>query len=417
MDMERFLSAIVSEVQAGGNSLLVTIKIAVLPIAKVFTMCFLGFLMASKYVNILPASGRKLLNGLVFSLLLPCLIFSQLGQAITLEKMLKWWFIPANVVLASISGSLIGLIVALIVALIVRPPYPFFKFTIVQIGIGNIGNVPLVLIAALCRDDMNPFGDEEKCSTDGIAYISYGQWVGAIILYTYVYAMLAPPPEGTFDIKDQNIPVKNLLKDNTPAHVPLLIQEVASKYPDAPKKEETKGFLMYWFDKLKLKQIFQPPIIASVLAMLLGATPFLRRLIFTPDAPLFFFTDSCIMLGEAMIPCILLALGGNLVEGPGSSKLGLRTTAAVIFARLVLVPPAGVGIVMLADKLGFLPPDDKMFRFVLLLQHSMPTSVLSSAVATLRGCGRESAAILFWVHIFAVISMAGWFILYFRILF
>lgn len=63
MDMERFLSAIVSEVQAGGNSLLVTIKIAVLPIAKVFTMCFLGFLMASKYVNILPASGRKLLNG------------------------------------------------------------------------------------------------------------------------------------------------------------------------------------------------------------------------------------------------------------------------------------------------------------------------------------------------------------------
>ena len=28
-------------------------------------MCFLGFLMASKYVNILPASGRKLLNGVI----------------------------------------------------------------------------------------------------------------------------------------------------------------------------------------------------------------------------------------------------------------------------------------------------------------------------------------------------------------
>ncbi|KAM3757523.1 hypothetical protein ACB098_02G195000 [Castanea mollissima] len=45
--------------------------------------------MASKYVNILPASGRKLLNGLVFPLLLSCLIFSQLGQAITIEKMLE----------------------------------------------------------------------------------------------------------------------------------------------------------------------------------------------------------------------------------------------------------------------------------------------------------------------------------------
>lgn len=58
--MRRFL------IENGGESLLGTIKIAVLPIAKVFTMCFLGFLMASKYVNILPASGRKLLNGVSF---------------------------------------------------------------------------------------------------------------------------------------------------------------------------------------------------------------------------------------------------------------------------------------------------------------------------------------------------------------
>ncbi|KAG7027513.1 Protein PIN-LIKES 6, partial [Cucurbita argyrosperma subsp. argyrosperma] len=378
--MERFLSAFVSEAQAGGQSLLVNIRIAVLPIAKVFTMCFLGFILASKYVNILPASGRRLLN--------------RLGQSITMEKIFQWWFIPANIVLTAISGSLIGLIVASIV----RPPYPFFKFTIVQIGIGNIGNVPLVIIAALCRDESNPFGDSEKCSTYGIAYISFGQW-------------------GTFDIKDESIPVKNLQKDHTPVLVPLLLQEIPSTYSDPSKKEETKGFLMYWFEKLKLKLFFQPPIVASVLAMVMGVIPFLRRLIFTPDAPLFFFTDSCKILGGAMIPCILLALGGNLVEGPGNSKLGLRTTVAIIFARLFLVPPTGLGIVMLADKLGFLPPDDKMFRFVLLLQHSMPTSILSSTVATLRGCGRESAAILFWVHIFAIISMAGWLVLYLRILF
>lgn len=62
MSMERILSAVV-DTQQGGESLFGSIKIAVLPIAKVFTVCFLGFLMASKYVNILPANGRKLLNG------------------------------------------------------------------------------------------------------------------------------------------------------------------------------------------------------------------------------------------------------------------------------------------------------------------------------------------------------------------
>lgn len=42
---------------------------------------------------------------------------------------------------------------------------------------GNIGNIPLVLIAALCRDPSNPFGDSDKCNQDGNAYISFGQWV------------------------------------------------------------------------------------------------------------------------------------------------------------------------------------------------------------------------------------------------
>ncbi|XP_050142923.1 protein PIN-LIKES 6-like [Malus sylvestris] len=422
--MERILAAVEVVNQAGGESLLGTIKIAVLPIAKVFTVCSLGLLMASKYVNIFPASGRKLLNGLVFSLLLPCLIFSQLGQAITLQKMLEWWFIPVNVVIGSTTGSIIGYIVASLV----HPPYPFFKFTIVQIGIGNIGNVPLVLISALCRDKSNPFGDSTTCKTDGTAYISFGQWVGAIILYTYVFQMLSPPPEGTFDVEEKELPIKSPRNGTTPDQVPLLTpdeneeetarkEEVAGTESNASNKPKITKFFLFIYEKLKLKQVLQPPIIASILAMVLGTIPFLKKLIFTSDGPLFFFTDSCIILGEAMIPCILLALGGNLVDGPGSSKLGLRTTAAIIFARLVLVPPVGLGVVMLADKLGFLPPNDQMFRFVLLLQHTMPTSVLAGAVANLRGCGREAAAVLFWVHIFAIFSMAGWIVLYLNILF
>ncbi|KAJ1699128.1 hypothetical protein LUZ63_007640 [Rhynchospora breviuscula] len=397
-------------------SLFASLRFAVLPIVKVFTMCFMGFLMASKYINILPPNGRKLLNGLVFSLLLPCLIFSELGRAITLQKILQWWFIPVNVVLGSISGSIIGLVVASII----RPPYPYFKFTIIHIGIGNIGNIPLVLLAAICRDESNPFGD--TCSQAGIAYISFGQWVGAIILYTYVFQMLAPPPGETFDsIHEPNLlPTKAYEDESSPEKVPLLTPADPERETVITAKVPTlKDRWNHLVDKLKLKQIFQPPIVASILAIGIGVVPFLKNLVLADDAPLFFFTDSCLILGEAMIPCILLALGGNLVDGPGVGfkRLGLKTTIAIIFARLVLVPPAGLGIVTLADKLNLFPKDDKMFKFVLLIQHSMPTSVLSGAVSNLRGCGKESATILFWVHIFAVFSMAGWMILFLRILF
>ncbi|KAI4994250.1 protein PIN-LIKES 6-like [Hordeum vulgare subsp. vulgare] len=394
-----------------GESILTSMKFAVLPIAKVFTLCFMGFLMATRYIGILDANGRKLLNGLVFSLLLPCLIFTQLGRAITVQKLLDWWYIPVNIVLGTVSGSLVGLLVALIV----RPPRPYFKFTVVHIAIGNNGNMPLVLIAALCRDSSNPFGDPEKCKQDGNAYVSFGQWVGAIILYSYVFQMLAPPPGETFDGSRVEKPPPPAMAA-APEQIPLLTPRVSEQ---APKCSKALAILHIFVEKFKLKRVFQPPVIASALGISIGATPSLKHFVLTNDAPLFFLTDACIILGGAMIPCILLALGGNLVDGPGpgSKKLGLRTTAAIIFGRLVLVPPAGMCVVALADRLGFIPRGDTMFKFVLLLQHSMPTSVLSGAVANLRGCGEESAAVLFWMYVCAVFSVAGWMVLYIRTLF
>jgi len=328
-------------------------------------------------------------------------------------------------------------LIGFIVASIIRPPYPYFKFTIIHIGIGNIGNIPLVLIAALCRDPSNPFGDSDKCNQDGNAYISFGQWVGAIIVYTYVFKMLAPPPGRTFDgSEDDELPVKGSEENAVsqlakypiptsthtsavPEDEPLLSAGEVQKEYATSVGSKIMGHVKCVIKFLKDKQLLQPPIIASAFAIVIGVVPFLKNFVLTDDAPLFFFTDSCLILGEAMIPCILLAVGGNLVDGPGegSKRLGVRTTVAIIFARLILVPLAGVGIILLVDKLGFIPKDDKMFKFVLLLQHSMPTSVLSGAVANLRGCGKESAAILFWVHIFAVFSMAGWIIFYLSLLF
>ncbi|XP_039030872.1 protein PIN-LIKES 6-like [Hibiscus syriacus] len=84
----------------------------------------------------------------------------------------------------------------------------------------------------------------------------------------------------------------------------------------------------------------------QILAMIIGTVLVLKKLIFTSCAPLYFFTDSCIILDKALIPCILLALGGNLVDGPGpgSARIGVRTLVAIIIGRLILVPPAGLAI-------------------------------------------------------------------------
>jgi hypothetical protein len=42
---------------------------------------------------------------------------------------------------------------------------------------GNIGNIPLVILGAICREKGNPFENPDTCNTNGVAYISFGQWV------------------------------------------------------------------------------------------------------------------------------------------------------------------------------------------------------------------------------------------------
>eukprot|EP00249_Psilotum_nudum_P002704 c15826_g1_i1 orf=335-1543(+) len=386
---------------------------AVLPIAKVLVMCGLGFLMAIPRINVLSAVSRKLLCKLIFVLFLPCLIFTQLGKAVTLQKMVQWWFIPVNVLLGSTMGCLLGLLVAMIV----KPPKAFFKFTIVMIGIGNIGNIPLVLIGAVCRDKKNPFGRSDSCNQEGVAYISFGQWVGAVIVYTFVFHMLSPS-----NISKESVKLPLDIEAASTATLPLLDDRQDDRNESLPKRTVFIATVVqrmkYLVNLSTIKEILQPSVVASILAIVIGAAPVLKDFILTEDAPLFFVSDSLAILGGAMVPCIMLVLGGNLVGGPGSSQLGVRTTVAITFTRLFIVPIAGFGIVSLADKLNLLPVDDKMFRFVLLLQHSMPTSILAGAVASLRGVAeKETSAILFWEHILSVVSITAWLILYLNVLF
>ncbi|GJP33622.1 hypothetical protein CLOM_g18139 [Closterium sp. NIES-68] len=412
------------------------LQFAILPVAKVLIMCSLGLLMATDYVGILTAENRKILSKLVFTLFLPCLIFTQLGAAVTWQKLTEWWFIPVNVFLGAVVGCTIGLIVALIV----RPPPQYFKFTIVMIGIGNIGNIPLVLIGAICREKTNPFGTPTVCNESGVAYISFGQWVGALIVYTFVYAMLAPPKESEKleTVTSGNQSAYSQLPANMTQEAEIKpyfngsdIQEAKpdeAKFLD-PSAEGSEGsspsnFLrasnsqrlkIAWtiMEKLHIIDIFQPPVVASLLALIVGATPQLKAIFFNPHSPLLFLEDSLNICGGAMVPCVMLVLGGNLVKGPGSSELGIRTTVAITLVRLLIIPASGLMLVQTAKYLGFFPKDDLMFNFVLLLQHTMPTSILAGAVATLRGHGeKEASAILFWEHILSICTMAFWLTVY-----
>ncbi|CAN1317654.1 Protein PIN-LIKES 2 [Linum perenne] len=170
-------------------------------------------------------------------------------------------------------------------------------------------------------------------------------------------------------------------------------------------------------EQTPIRHILQPPTIASMLAIIIGTVPQLRAIVFGNDAPLSFIKDSFEILGGAMVPSVMLVLGGMLAEGPNDSTIGLRTTIGVTVARLLLLPLLGIGVVAAADKLHLLGQTDAMYRFVLFMQYTTPSAILLGAIASLRGYAvKEASALLFWQHVFALLSLSIYIVIYFKLL-
>lgn len=380
---------------------------AIVPLLKLLCLTVIGLLLANPRMQFIPRATFKLLSKLVFALFLPCLIFTELGESITLKNFVDWWFIPVNVLVSTALGCLIGFLVVVIC----RPPPQLTRFTIIMTGFGNTGNLPLAVVGSVCHTKDNPFG--EHCNTRGVAYVSFSQWVAVILVYTLVYHMMEPPME-YYEIVEEGAEIeieeeralndisRPLLveaewpgmedKETEHSKTPFIARVFkslsgisSSAIPDLEVTVENSGAnsprsirclaeprvvrrIRIVAEQTPLQHILQPPTIASLLAIIIGTVPQLKALFFGYDAPLSFITDSLEIVGGAMVPSVMLILGGMLAEGPNESRLGLRTTIGIVVARLLVLPVLGIGIIALSDKMNFLIENDAMFRFVLLLQ-------------------------------------------------
>ncbi|XP_058184626.1 protein PIN-LIKES 2 isoform X1 [Rhododendron vialii] len=428
---------------------------AVVPLMKLLTLTVVGLVLSHPRTQIIPKATFKLLSKLVFALFLPCLIFTHLGQSITLKNFALWWFIPVNVLVSTALGCILGYLVVIIC----RPPPQFIRFTIIMTAFGNTGNLQLAVVGSICHSKDNPFGPD--CHRKGVAYVSFAQWVAVILVYTLVYHMMEPPLE-YYEIVEEAVEIEEHREGNgNDVSRPLLVEAEWPGIEDKETEHSKTPFIARIFnsatsdtqtgfpeldltveeggnspesvrclaeprvvrkmrivaEQTPIQHILQPPTIASLLAIIVGMVPQIKALFFGGDAPLSFISDSLEILAGAMVPSVMLILGGMLAEGPNESKLGLRTMIGITVVRLLVLPLLGIGIVALADKLHFLVDGDQMYRFVLLLQYTTPSAILLGAIASLRGYAvSEASSLLFWQHVCALFSLSLYIIIYFKLL-
>ena len=136
--------------------------------------------------------GTQTVARLCFYVFTPALTFGKLAQAMSLRALTRLWPLLANVT-ASIC---LGLAVGWAAAAALRTPRPFRALVTAAVAFGNVGNLPLVFVYALCGDRGALFyrsmGDD--CEHLGVSYVAMDICAATLWQFTLAIQMLRPPP-------------------------------------------------------------------------------------------------------------------------------------------------------------------------------------------------------------------------------
>lgn len=413
-----------------------------MPILQVLLISGLGAFMATEYCGLLTADARKSLNKIVFMVFTPSLMFAGLARTVTFQDIISWWFMPVNIAFTFLIGGMLGWIVVKLLK-----PKPYLEgLVIATCASGNLGNLLLIIVPAICNEDNSPFGDKSACSSVGLSYASFSMALGGFFIWTYTYQLVRSSSvkykelqaaddfskqpnkdldsnESTRLLKGENQePVDQepvaLSVHSTKSVEDVEDQAVISQESSGKSKKESVTLWGKFIGVLHtiLEELLAPPTLAAILGFIFGAISWLRKLIIGDSAPLRVIQDSVKLLGDGTIPCITLILGGNLTQGLRTSRIRPCVILGVLSVRYIISPAIGIGVVKAANSLGFLPPDP-LYHYVLMVQFTLPPAMNIGTMTQLFNVGQEECSVLFlWTYLAAALALTFWSTVYMWIL-
>ncbi|KAH0898003.1 hypothetical protein HID58_047571 [Brassica napus] len=347
------------------------------PVVEILLITTVGFYMALDGVNLLGQDARKFLNNIVFYVFSPSLIGSRLANSVTYESLMQMWFMPVNVLLTFIIGSFLGWIVILIT----KPPSHLRGLIVGCCAAGNLGNMPLIIVPAVCKEKGGPFGDPENCQKYGVGYVALSMAMGSIYIWTYVYNLMRVLT---------NSPIETQPSIESSCKVPLISSKEEEDNQKVGRWDKVKRRMVSLSGKVNLRTIFAPSTIAA-----------------EANHRQWSSSRSASRLNGA-IPAMTLIIGGNLLKGMRSSGMKKSSIVGVLVARYIFLPISGVLIVRGAYKFDLIT-SEPLYQFVLLLQYAVPPAMNLGTITQLFGAGEsECSVILLWTYALASVSLTVW---------
>ncbi|XP_058069870.1 protein PIN-LIKES 3-like isoform X1 [Magnolia sinica] len=402
---------------------------AAMPVLKLLIVTGVGSYLATKRVGILGGDARKHLNNVVFYVFNPCFVYINLSKTITLKSMVSLWFMPLNILLTFIIGTVLGWVVIQII----KPPSRLRGLVLGCCAGGNLGNMLIIIVPAICKEKGNPFGAQDLCNKYGLAYASLSMAIGSIFLWSYVYNVvrISSSWSDKSGIVNGVMASTNLPEERSKARPgepistqnPTMCEHLEDqREPPSTRTEELNGkpmvpvpvpaqlkqILKTISGKVNLKKLLAPSTIGVIIGFFIGMIAPIRKLLIGENAPLRVIQASAALLGDGAIPTTTIIMGGNLTKGIRKSEVRVSLIIAIIIVRYIALPLLGVGVVEGAIHLG-LVHKDPLYQFILLLQFALPPAMDIGTMTQLFGAGEsECSVILLWTYSLAILSLTLW---------
>ncbi|KAF8780141.1 hypothetical protein HU200_001802 [Digitaria exilis] len=401
--------------------------VAWLPVLQVLLVGLLGALLASDRFNVLTSDARRNINKIVYIVFVPSLVFSSLASTVTLKDIISWWFMPVNMGIIFLIGAVLGWVSVKAF----RTSEHLQGLVIACCSSGNWGTIPLMIVPAICNEEGSPFGDANTCNSLGLSYVSLSMALGNFYIWTHSYSVMKRSAK-LYKAKCKNqvqtdTNKEHFRQDETGDYMsflPLTSENLSSDIGSnsvsemissgLPPNDVRGSFFSHCLTRTKdllveiLKELWSPPSIAALVGFTVGAIDKMKELVTDEGSPLRVIQDSTKLLGDAAIPCTVLILGGNLTKGIGKKVIKPMVVIPIIVIRYIVLPACGIGVVTLATKLGFLPRSP-LYRYVLLLQSTVPPAMSIGTIAQLFDVGEEECSIIFlWTHLVAALALTIW---------
>ncbi|KAH1045873.1 hypothetical protein J1N35_036657 [Gossypium stocksii] len=348
--------------------------ISLMPVLKVLLVIIAGSILATQRFDLLGCDARRHLNNMVFYVFYPALIGCSLADTMTLEGLADLWFLPVNVLITCVIGSILGWILVIVT----KPPRHLWGLVISCTSAANLGNMLLIILPALCEEKNNPFGEvASTCSANAKAYASLSLAIQIIYIWSVLYFLLRM--YANHEVKETNsnisiiVAVNGCTKDVI--HDPVGLSQI---HNDGNQKVSTTVKFKQLFMKImrseSLRKIFAPATIAAIVGFLIGIASPIRKTFIGDSAPLHVIYSATELIGNAGIPSITLIVGANLLKGLSGSGVGPSVIIGILIIRNIFLPVSGIGVIKAAKHLS-LVDEDSFYLFTLLIQYAIPPAM------------------------------------------